>query len=247
MSAPVRIKRGDVRTDGKIFWAYQSLGRGEYWVTREKFTELKLRESSPEKRAQKAVSDKKSYQKHKLKRASSAKLYREKNKAALKLKKAKYAKCNCDKLRKYHAKYREENREKARERQERYRARHQKRIVERQRVWSANKRSADPVYRAIVSARTRLGIAIRAGGYKKSATSQRLLGCSWEAFVKHIEAHFTDGMSWENYGFRGWHIDHVVPVSSAKTLEELIPLLHYTNLQPLWAKDNFAKSDKILN
>lgn len=247
MSAPTKIRRGTVRADAKVFWAYQSLGRGERWVSPEKFAELKLREALPERRARKSMSDKRSYQKHRTRRASSAKLYREKNKATLKVKKAEYAKRNCDKLREYYTKYREENREKARERQERYRARHQERVVERQRVWSANKRSADPVYRAIVSARTRLGIAIRAGGYKKTNTSQRFLGCSWEAFVKHIEDHFMDGMSWENYGFHGWHIDHIVPVSSAKTLEELVPLLHYTNLQPLWAKDNFAKSDKILN
>ena len=51
-------------------------------------------------------------------------------------------------------------------------------------------------------------------------------------------------MSWDNYG--DWHIDHIIPLSSAKTEEEIYKLAHYTNLQPLWAEDNIKKSNKIL-
>jgi len=58
-----------------------------------------------------------------------------------------------------------------------------------------------------------------------------------------IESKFTDNMTWENHG--KWHIDHIVPISSAITMAELEKLFHYSNLQPLWAKDNLAKSDKI--
>jgi hypothetical protein len=53
-------------------------------------------------------------------------------------------------------------------------------------------------------------------------------------------------MSWDNYGFYGWHIDHVIPLSSAKTEEEVYKLCHYTNLQPLWAEDNLKKGSKII-
>jgi hypothetical protein len=53
-------------------------------------------------------------------------------------------------------------------------------------------------------------------------------------------------MSWDNYGFRGWHIDHIVPLSSAKTKDEAVSLNHYTNLQPLWGVDNMKKGKKIL-
>lgn len=52
-------------------------------------------------------------------------------------------------------------------------------------------------------------------------------------------------MSWENHGLFGWHIDHKIPLSSAKDEEELKKLCHYTNLQPLWAIDNIKKRDKI--
>lgn len=51
-------------------------------------------------------------------------------------------------------------------------------------------------------------------------------------------------MNWDNYG--KWHIDHIIPLASAKTEEEMCNLFHYKNLQPLWASDNFRKSDKIL-
>ena len=52
-------------------------------------------------------------------------------------------------------------------------------------------------------------------------------------------------MSWETHSLYGWHIDHIIPLSSAKTEEEIYQLCHYTNLQPLWAEDNLKKGDKL--
>ena len=51
-------------------------------------------------------------------------------------------------------------------------------------------------------------------------------------------------MSWDNYG--KWHIDHIIPLSSANSEDDIYKLCHYTNLQPLWAEDNLKKSNKIL-
>jgi hypothetical protein len=70
-----------------------------------------------------------------------------------------------------------------------------------------------------------------------------MLGIEWEMAKQHIERQFTKGMNWDNQG--KWHIDHIIPLASANTEEELIKLCHYTNLQPLWAEDNLTKSDKI--
>jgi hypothetical protein len=53
-------------------------------------------------------------------------------------------------------------------------------------------------------------------------------------------------MNWNNYGYYGWHIDHIKPLSSAKNEFELIKLFHYTNLQPLWWKDNLSKNGKYI-
>ena len=62
----------------------------------------------------------------------------------------------------------------------------------------------------------------------------------------HLEKQFTSGMNWNNNTLHGWHVDHIIPLSSAKTLDDVERLCHYTNLQPLWAKDNILKSDKII-
>ena len=74
----------------------------------------------------------------------------------------------------------------------------------------------------------------------------KMLGCTPDELRLHLEKQFIDNMSWDNYGRYGWHIDHIIPISSAKTEEEVYKLAHYTNLQPLWAKDNYYKGDKIL-
>lgn len=70
-----------------------------------------------------------------------------------------------------------------------------------------------------------------------------MLGCDFKTAHKHIEKQFTEGMSWDNRS--EWHIDHIIPLASAKTEEELAKLCHYTNLQPLWAEDNLRKGDKL--
>ena len=61
--------------------------------------------------------------------------------------------------------------------------------------------------------------------------------------MQHLESKFTEEMSFDNYG--KWHIDHIIPISSAKTEEDIIRLNHYTNFQPLWAVDNLRKSNKV--
>jgi hypothetical protein len=80
----------------------------------------------------------------------------------------------------------------------------------------------------------------------KDKSTFEIIGCSPIFLKEHLEKQFKEGMSWDNHGLFGWHIDHIIPLSSAKTEEELYKLCHYTNLQPLWAKDNLKKSNKIL-
>lgn len=88
-------------------------------------------------------------------------------------------------------------------------------------------------------------MAIKRKGYKKSNYTKNLLGADFETVKKHIERQFKKGMTWKNNTIYGWHIDHKIPLASAKTEDELIALFHYTNLQPLWADENKKKSDKI--
>ena len=81
---------------------------------------------------------------------------------------------------------------------------------------------------------------------RKSIPMNNIIGCDWVELKNHIENKFVEGMTWENWGQYGWHVDHIIPLDSAKTENDLYKLSHYTNLQPLWAKDNRLKSNKIL-
>jgi len=79
----------------------------------------------------------------------------------------------------------------------------------------------------------------------KAIRTMDYLGCNIEEFKLHIESQFKDNMTWDNHG--EWHLDHIIPLSSAKTAEDLYKLCHYTNFQPLSAEENFKKSDKIFD
>jgi len=93
------------------------------------------------------------------------------------------------------------------------------------------------------SLRKRLYEAIK--NNDKTGHTMELLGCSIDEFKKHLQSKFQEGMSWENYG--KWHIDHITPCArfDLSKPEEQKKSFHYTNLQPLWAKDNLSKGAKI--
>lgn len=78
--------------------------------------------------------------------------------------------------------------------------------------------------------------------YVKGKTIENL-GCNISEFKKYLSEKFVQGMTWDNYG--KWEIDHIIPLSSAKTIEEAWKLNHYTNLQPLWKKENRHKWNKL--
>lgn len=85
--------------------------------------------------------------------------------------------------------------------------------------------------------------AIKARNFSKDSKTAEILGCSNDEFRAHIERQFTDGMSWENRD--KWHLDHIIPVSSGATKQDIYALNHYTNLRPMWASDNLRKSNKM--
>lgn len=108
---------------------------------------------------------------------------------------------------------------------------------------SKQRRDAIPLLRLAINLRSRIYVAFKGKEYKKSSTTENLIGCSFGMAKEHIEKQFTEGMDWINYGT--WHIDHITPLASAKTECELIALFHYTNLSPLWKSDNLRKGSKI--
>lgn len=103
----------------------------------------------------------------------------------------------------------------------------------------------DPHFRLLRAMRARIYYALK--GKTKDQTTRNLVGCSIPALKTHLELQFSMGMTWKNYG--DWHIDHIKPCASfdLSCPDEQKVCFHYTNLQPLWAKDNISKSDNIVH
>ena len=107
------------------------------------------------------------------------------------------------------------------------------------------RRIDDPMYLAKERIRCRTKAAFLGQGFTKGCKTREMLGCSWDQFKSHIEKQFTKGMKWSNRHL--WHIDHIIPLASANTVEELEKLSHFSNLRPLWAAENIQKRDKIVD
>ena len=106
------------------------------------------------------------------------------------------------------------------------------------------RRLEDPGYKAIGNLRSGLNkLFRRKPSMNKNLSTLKLIGCSREELKIHLEKQFRPGMNWENYNYNGWHIDHIIPLSTAKSFEEIVEkkLMHFTNLQPLWRLDNQKK------
>jgi hypothetical protein len=115
-----------------------------------------------------------------------------------------------------------------------------------------NKRQNDPCFVMKHSLRRNIGFYFKKNRYIKKDQTESILGCSFEYFKEYIESKFEFWMSWDNYGLFnntenfGWDLDHIVPISSASTEEEIKMLNHYTNFQPLCSYINrIIKKDKI--
>ena len=94
--------------------------------------------------------------------------------------------------------------------------------------------------------KSNLSIRMRKFFKKNGSRTVDFIGCSIDELKCHLESKFQDGMSWDNYGLHGWHVDHIRPCTSfdLSKREEQEKCFHYTNLQPLWAIDNIKKSNK---
>ena len=106
------------------------------------------------------------------------------------------------------------------------------------------KRAKDPLFKLRETLSVRTTTAFKLKGWSKNSKTQEMLGADYKTVMSHIESRFKEGMNWDNQG--EWHVDHIIPLSSAKTEQELIELCHYTNLQPLWAEENMSKGNKII-
>lgn len=107
-----------------------------------------------------------------------------------------------------------------------------------------NKRDTNPLYKLSRIIRNGMRKTLKAKSWHKDSHLKEYIGCSLEFLKEYIEKQFQPGMTWANHTTYGWHLDHIKPLSKAKTSEELYKLCHYTNLQPLWWRDNISKGNR---
>lgn len=140
--------------------------------------------------------------------------------------------------------YRLKSSNKIKEKKSIYYQLNKERLNENKKRYNKEKRDKDSFYKLKGQIRSLIGNSIRRNGYSKKSKTIDILGCEFEDFKAYLESKFESWMSWENYGkyngelYYGWDIDHIIPVSSAISEEDIIRLNHYTNLQPLCSKFN---------
>jgi hypothetical protein len=184
------------------------------------------------------------------------KAYREQNREKVKECKKAYYEQNREKVKECQKAYYEQNREKIKENRKAYREQNREKLKgykkayreqnrSRLRIYYRNRRKTDINFKIGENLRRRIRHALK--GNSKSQNTLELLGCSDDFAKKHLENQFQPGMSWKNYGFSGWHVDHIIPCASfdLSNPEQQKKCFHYSNLQPLWAKDNMSKQAKL--
>jgi len=123
-------------------------------------------------------------------------------------------------------------------------------LIRYQREYQRKQRKENPVFMLRHNLRKRVRNAIKCG---KAGSAVKDLGCSVGELKQRFEARFRphpktgEMMTWDNYGYYGWHMDHIVPLAAFDLTdrEQFLKACHYTNLQPLWAEENMKKGDRI--
>jgi hypothetical protein len=115
-------------------------------------------------------------------------------------------------------------------------------VNRKRRIYYMYKMKTDPLFKIKKNIRNRIWKYTKSIG--KSKKTFDIVGITAENLKTYLENQFISNMTWENYGV--WHIDHRIPLDSAKTEDEIYKLCHYTNLQPMWGIDNVKKGSKIL-
>lgn len=150
-----------------------------------------------------------------------------------------YAENNAKKIKEYNViygvKYRLTHKRKIAE----YRKNHKAKHNEYKKIYIKNKLKTNVNFKLRMYLRSRIWSALKRN--IKSAKTMKLIGCNIADLKIYLQKKFTKGMSWDNYG--KWHVDHIKPCSAfdlSKPREQR-KCFNWRNLQPLWAKDNYAK------
>ena len=174
------------------------------------------------------------------------KIYQETNKEEIKEKRNKHYLNNKDVYNERMKKWRKDNVKYQKEYFLKYCEENKEKIKEKRKEYVKQRMKNDSLFKFKYSIRSLIRSSFKRvnNKFKKNSQTEIILGCKIEEFISYIQKQFTEGMTLENHG--EWHLDHIIPLATAKTEEDVIRLCHYTNYQPLWAEDNLFKSDKII-
>jgi hypothetical protein len=181
------------------------------------------------------------------------KIYRDSHKQEIREWRAKNILTIKERVKQYNEKHKEErkeylrlNKESISKKAEEYRLKNREKINNQVLQRTLKRLKTDTKFRLRMYLRGRMWKVLN--GNPKAERTLELLGCSVDFLKKHLESQFKDGMCWENHGNgwnnkREWQIDHIKPCASfdLSKPEEQLKCFHYSNLQPLWAKDNRIK------
>lgn len=173
--------------------------------------------------------------------------YKKKNKNIISEKNKIYNSENKEKISEYHKNYYKINKEKISEQKKVYYKNIDKKLKkERRNKYQRERLNSDIEYKILDTLRSRVNTAIRRDNGTKAFKTMSLLGCTIEELKNHLESLFQEGMSFDNHG--EWHIDHIIPCTSFDLTdpEQQKLCFNWTNLQPLWAKENISKRNKTL-
>jgi hypothetical protein len=155
-----------------------------------------------------------------------------------------YAKKNVEKENERKNKWKLENYNKVLLSKRKYYQKNKEKETIRNNIYTRNKKKNDPMFKLSCNLRSRIVTFLKTKNITKRNTTYDIIGINSEDLRIYIERQFKKGMCWDNYG--EWHVDHIIPLSSAKNEEEVYKLCYYTNLQPLWKLENLQKSNKII-
>jgi len=139
----------------------------------------------------------------------------------------------------YAKEYRDNHRAELKTRTRRHYLKNKERIIKQTTQRELARMKTDPLYKLRKTMRLLIRDAFKRSNLSKCKSTVDIIGLTPAEFKLHIESQFEPWMNWSNKGLYngtpgyGWDIDHITPLSSASTAEEVCLLNHYTNLRPL--------------
>lgn len=183
------------------------------------------------------------YEEHKEHLRQYSKTFRNDNKDYYKNYMKEYRQEHKEDISNYNKKWLEDNKEHRRTYKRKYNKDNKEFVNSYRRLYEKKRLETNTLYKLKQQLRHLIGRSFERRGYKKNSRTEKIIGCDYESFIKYLLETYKNNYGVEYDNKEKVHIDHIIPLSKAKTEEDIIKLCHYTNLQLLKAKDNIDKSD----